>query len=84
MYGAGEYILTNIREVEVSKGLQNIFEEKEVCQNKETVKECQTRIYQKLGQERCNCTPYELRNYEEMVNINSEVTTQFCDKIQHF
>ena len=69
-YGEGEYAVTDIKEVKVTKGFLSLAEKVKNCQNEETLNECQTKKYISVGLEKCNCTQYELRNFSKMVKLN--------------
>ena len=66
-YGEGDYALTDIKEVEVTKAFLTLDEKTKLCQDDETFKECQSNEYLRLGQKHCDCTPYELRNFSKKV-----------------
>ena len=66
-FGEGNYALTDIKEVDTTEAFLKLDEEIKDCQNVETYQECQTRDYIKMGLEKCNCTPYELRNVSKYV-----------------
>ena len=61
--------MTDIKEVKVTKAFLSLDERTKRCQNKQTYKECQHKEYLRQGREKCNCTPYELRDFSKMVKI---------------
>ena len=65
--GEGDYALTDVKEVVVTKAFLNFDEETKECQNIETYEECQAKEYVMIGHQMCNCTPYALRNYSKLV-----------------
>ena len=67
LYGEGNYALSAIKEVDVTDAFLSLDEEDKLCQNVETFLECQANAFIKLGLEKCNCTPYEIRNFSKTV-----------------
>ena len=70
LFGEGNYALTDIKQIEITDAFLSLDEEIKKCQNVETVHECETRKFINLGLERCNCTPYALRNFTKNVSKN--------------
>ena len=68
LFGEGNYALTAIKEIDTTEAFMNLDEETRNCQNVETYQECQAKEHIKMGLERCNCTPYELRNHSNKAN----------------
>ena len=69
-FGEGNYAMTDIKEIDVTESFLNLGEDIIDCQNVETYQKCQAKDYIKMGLVKCNCTPYELRNYSMMVTKN--------------
>ena len=67
LLGEGNYALTAIKEIDTTEAFLNLDEEIKNCQNVETYQKCQVREYINMGLEKCNCTPYELRNFSKKV-----------------
>ena len=65
LFGEGSYALTEVTEVEGTEAYLGLDEEIRHCQNRETFHECQAREYLRNGLAKCNCIPYELRNYSK-------------------
>ena len=72
LYGEGDYALTDVKKVVVTKAFMNLDEGIKNCQNIETYKDCLAKEYIIMGLEMCNCTPFELRNYSKSVRKNAE------------
>ena len=71
-FGEGNYALTDVKEIDTTDAFLKLGEEIRDCQNVETYQECQTKYYIKMGLEKCNCTPYQLRNFSNEVNKKIE------------
>ena len=68
VFGEGKYALTDVKEIDGTEEFLGLDEKIRHCQNRETFQQCQTREYIKNGLEKCNCTPYEIRNYSKIVS----------------
>ena len=68
LYGEGDYALTDVKEIDTTEAFLNLDENVKLCQNVESYEKCQAKEYIKNGLKKCNCTPYELRNFDKMVN----------------
>ena len=68
LFGEGNYALTAIKEIDMTEAFMNLDEETRNCQNVETYQECQAKEYIKMGLEKCNCTPYVMRDFSMKVN----------------
>ena len=70
LHGEGDYALTAIQEIDVTKAFLNLDKEgtQHDCQNLETLLECKANEYIKMGMKKCNCTLYALRDFSKKVN----------------
>ena len=71
-FGEGSYALTAVKSIDGTEQFLKLAEKTEICQNKETFENCQTREYIAQGVKQCNCTLYRLRNYSREVRVSSE------------
>ena len=69
LFGEGNYALSAIKEVDVTDAFLGLDEEDKLCQNVETFLECQANEFIKIGLEKCNCTPYEIRDFSKTVRL---------------
>ena len=76
LYGEGDYALTDVKKVVVTKAFMNLDEEIKSCQNIETYKDCLTKEFIMMGLEMCNCTPYELRNFSRSVRRKTRLRSK--------
>ena len=65
LFGEGSYALTEVTEVKGTEAYLGLDEGIRHCQNSETFHECQAKEYLRNGMAKCNCTPYELRDYSK-------------------
>ena len=64
IYGPGEYALTDVKEIDVTKSfLSDLSIETRECQDKDTVESCQTKNFLEDVQKDCKCIPFGLKNY---------------------
>ena len=63
MYGEGKYGLSAVKEIDVTKGFQNLDERIKECQSFESLKKCFKKEFFKRGYAKCQCTPFHLRDY---------------------
>ena len=80
--GEGNYIITNVKEIKVTKDFLDLDVETKGCQNQETLEECITNKYFSAVTNQCNCVPFSLRNYSSPSNMN--VSFHFLDFIAYF
>ena len=69
MFGGGSYALSAVKEIDGTNSYLKLATKRELCQNKEAVEDCLTNDYIKNSFEKCQCTPYSLRNYSKMVDM---------------
>ena len=69
LYGEGDYALTDIKEVKVTKSFLRLNEIIQQCQDEETLEDCQAKEYLKIGKEKCSCTPFEFRDFSKEVKM---------------
>ena len=70
LFGEGSYALSAVKQIETTDAFLNLHEDIKNCQNIDTYEACKAREYIEQGLDSCHCTPYEIRNYSMMVNIN--------------
>ena len=63
IYGEGNYGLSAVKEIDVTKGFQNLDERIKECQSFESLKKCFKKEFFKRGYAKCQCTPFHLRDY---------------------
>ena len=69
LYGEGNFVLTDVKEIDGTDNFLELDEDDKQCQGRETFQECQAREYIKTGLEKCKCTPYKMRNYSKTVSL---------------
>ena len=52
-----------MKEIDVTKGFQNLDEKTKECQSFESLEKCLKKVFFKKGFEKCKCTPFNLRDY---------------------
>ena len=67
----GKYALTEVTQIEGTEAFLGLDESIKKCQTRQTFQECQSQKYKAYGLEECNCTPYEMRNYNKTVSYVS-------------
>ena len=67
LYGGGDYELTNVKEMNVTKEFLELDEDVKRCQDKESVVDCAATEYLESGIKECGCVPFHLRNYSRTV-----------------
>ena len=63
-YGSGNYGLTNVKQIDVTKNFLNLPQDTQQCQNLQSFEDCLTNYFQKTINRMCGCTPYQLRDYQ--------------------
>ena len=64
LYGAGNYGLTNVKQIDVTKNFLNLPQDTQQCQNLQSFEDCLTTYFKKTINRVCGCTPYQLRDYQ--------------------
>ena len=64
LYGAGNYGLTNVKQIDVTKNFLNLPKNIQQCQNVQSFEDCLTRYFNDTISRMCGCTPYQLRDYQ--------------------
>ena len=62
-YGSGNYRLTSVKEIKVTEEFMSLDLKTKNCQNETTLQDCQQAKYIKNLTLKCQCIPYNLRNY---------------------
>ena len=65
--GDGNYALTGLKEIDVTKGFLGLDDKIKQCQTEETYRECRSKQYIETGVEKCKCIPFALRYFSKMV-----------------
>ena len=60
LYGEGNYALTSVKEVKVTKSFLLLSEETRNCQNRELYEDCLTREFGREAMKICSCVPDHL------------------------
>jgi hypothetical protein len=68
LFGEGNYVLTEVTEIDGTEAFMQLDEGIRHCQNKETFQECQAQGHKTNGQAACQCTPYKIRDYSKTVS----------------
>ena len=61
--GEGHYVLTSVKEIQVTAGLVALGEKVTGCQTEESRWDCVTRSYQEQLLASCHCAPLHIRKY---------------------
>ena len=69
LYGEGNYALTDIKEIDVTKPFMNLNNRLKLCQDTETQADCRSREYKRKGAVECGCTPFSIRDFTKQVRI---------------
>ena len=64
LYGAGNYGLTNVKQIDVTKNFLNLPKDIQLCQNLKSFEDCLTTYFKNTINRMCGCTPYQLRDYQ--------------------
>ena len=70
IFGAGDYLLTDVKKVDGTDSYIALAEETGLCQNRERVEDCLVQDFLQKGLDECRCTLYELRNYTKEVILH--------------
>ena len=73
LYGAGNYGLTNVKQIDVTKNFLNLPTDIQLCQNDQSFEDCLTRYFKETIIRMCDCTPYQLRDYQTSQVMNIEL-----------
>ena len=84
VYGEGNYPLSSVKEINVTKEFIGLDQNKRKCQIHETFGDCTSQIYLKKVKELCQCIPYELTNLTKNTqeNICNTEGLQCSEKIK--
>ena len=63
-------MMINVKEFKVTEDFLGLDEEKKGCQNQKTVDDCRTKSYFAAITSKCECVPFNLRNYSSPINMN--------------
>ena len=66
VYGEGDYALTDVKEVVGTDEYITLAKKKGLC-TEAGYQACLNTDYKRRGLEKCDCTPYFLRNYSKQV-----------------
>ena len=72
--------MTNVKEFYATEGFQNLGETVTKCQNKEPYEDCLTYEYLEAATRQCNCTPFNIMNFQD----NPVKTRKVDISIAHF
>ena len=71
-HGDGNYALTDLKEIDVTKGFLGPDEKIKQCQMEESYRECRTKKYFKKGIAKCKCVPFAMRYFSKMVSTDQK------------
>ena len=72
-YGGGNYRLTAVREIKVTEEFMGLDIKTKNCQNVTNLHDCQQEKYIENLTFKCQCLPYNLRNYSAIYKgVNSK------------
>ena len=63
----GDYIITDVKELDGSEEFLDLSDEDKGCQTKETVVDCKARKYLEAGRRNCSCIPFHLMSHSVTV-----------------
>ena len=77
--GKGDYALTDVLEMNGTEEFLNLAVEVKKCQIEESVLECSSRKYLKIGKNKCECIPHHLRTFYRTVRYcqNPSLTSTY-------
>ena len=67
LYGDGDYVLANVKQMDGTEGFLSLADEVKKCQNKESILECEANAYLDRGRTKCDCVPYHLMSFSTKV-----------------
>ena len=71
LYGEGDYILTNIKEIDVTDGFLSLDDTVKKCQDEKTLLDCKKEKYVEMGEKICKCIPHHLKQFSvNFLNIH--------------
>ena len=63
LYGEGQYVMSDVKQIDATEAFLNLDEKIRGCQNEITLEDCWVKKYFKDGIDKCQCIPYSFKNY---------------------
>ena len=74
LYGEGQYVMSDVKQIDASKAFLNLDERTKGCQNEVTLEDCWMQKYLKDGKGQCKCIPLSFKNYSTL----EVILTKYC------
>jgi hypothetical protein len=63
LYGEGQYVMSDVKQVDATEAFLGLAENSRGCQNEITLEDCWMKKYLKDGIDKCKCFPLSFKNY---------------------